>query len=101
MEDIIRGVFIKVEKRIHIRDVLVKIGMVQPTYGCREAMHDIDLYFKLSAFYSPEDRDVREVKERLNKHLPGIGTIAGANDCLNCALFYLHVQRKMTGESTQ
>ncbi|MEK7598524.1 MAG: hypothetical protein AAB487_02210 [Patescibacteria group bacterium] len=88
--------------KTRIRKVLVRIGMAEPPpYGCREVMKDVNLYFKLSAFNPPEDRDVREVKERFSAHLPGIGSGDGDDDCSICSPFYRHVQRKMAGETTQ
>lgn len=89
------------EMKTRMRKVLQKIGMAKPSpYGCREVMKDINLYFKLSAFNPPEDRDVREVRERFSAHLPRISSGDGADDCSICSPFYRHVERKMTGKAT-
>ena len=88
--------------KTRIRRVLVKIGLMDPLpYGCRDVMKDVNLYFKLSAFNPPEDRDVREVRERFIVHLPGIESIEGEDDCSICSPFYRHLQRKMSGERIQ
>jgi|GEM_PF-1200192 len=82
-----------------IRKVLVRIGLADPpTYGCREVMKDVSLYFKLSAFNPPDDRDVREVWERFSAHLPGTLSGDGSKDCPVCSPFYRFMERKMTGE---